>query len=110
MRLSDESFRGRAIISADGQVVGEVTAIFLTREEWRLESLRVRLGKDVADHLGAGRTLFHPGVIEIPIHTVQSVGEKIVLSVPVDALRDCIKPDSSEELDSTQTSEARPHT
>ena len=87
MRISDESIRGRAIVASDGQQVGEVDALFLESEGWRVESLHIKLHKDVADKLGATRGVFHAGALEIPVGMVQSVGDSVVLSVPVDELR-----------------------
>jgi sporulation protein YlmC with PRC-barrel domain len=87
MRLSDDNLRGRTIIAADGQVVGHVTALFLDSDTWRVESLQVQLGKDIADQLGAERSMFHAGTLEVPTRMVQSVGDTVVLSVPVDELR-----------------------
>jgi len=90
MRLSDENLRGRTVIGADGQAVGEVTALFLDSEAWSVESLRVKLRKEIADQLGASRTMFHAGTVEIPIRLIQSVGDAVVLSVPVDGLREVL--------------------
>lgn len=87
MRLSDENLKGRTVIGADGQAVGEVAALFLDSEAWGIQSLQVRLRKEIADRIGAPRTVFHSGTIEIPIRLIQSVGDAVVLSVPVDALR-----------------------
>jgi sporulation protein YlmC with PRC-barrel domain len=87
VRLSDDSIRGRTIIAADGKVVGEITAIFIESDAWRVESLQAKLGKDIADQIGADRSLFHAGTLEIPVRMVQSVGDTVVLSVPVDGLR-----------------------
>lgn len=87
MRLSDETLRGRTIIAADGQVVGEVHAVFLDSDVWRVQSLQVALRKDVADALGAHRSAFHAGALEIPVGMVQSVGDAVVLAVAVDGLR-----------------------
>src|SRR5512133_2804339 len=95
MRLSDESLRGRTVIGADGRAVGEIAALFLSDETWGVESLRVKLRKEIADELGASRTLFHAGTVEIPIRLVQSVGDAVVLSVPVDGLREVL-PDAGE--------------
>lgn len=88
MRLSDESFRGRPVIGADGQVIGSIKSMFLDATEWRVESVCVELRKDVADHVGASRSIFHHGVIEIPVRLIQSVGDTVLLSVAVDALRE----------------------
>ena len=87
MRLSDENLRGRTVIASDGLAIGEVAVLFLDSDAWRVESLQVKLRKDVADRLGAGRSMFHAGAVEIPIRMVQSVGDAVVLSVAVDDLR-----------------------
>jgi len=87
MRLSDDNIRGRSIIAADGQVVGEITALFLESDTWRVESLQAKLGKDIADQIGADRSMFHAGTLEIPVHMVQAVGDTVVLSVPIEGLR-----------------------
>ena len=87
MRLSDENLRGRTIIGADGQVIGELTALFLESSAWRVESLQVKLRKDIADRLGADRSVFHAGTLEVPVRMVQSVGDTVILSVAVDDLR-----------------------
>lgn len=87
MRLSDETLRGRHVVAADGLVIGEVAALFLDSDGWRVESLQIKLGNDVADQLGAARSLFHAGTVEVPVRMVQSVGDAVVLSVPVSDLR-----------------------
>ncbi|MHC5079541.1 MAG: PRC-barrel domain-containing protein [Planctomycetota bacterium] len=96
MRLSDENIRGRTIIAADGQVVGEITALFFESEAWSVESLQAKLGKDIADQLGANRTLFHAGSLENPVRLVQSIGDTVVLSVPVNGLREVLPGDLAE--------------
>lgn len=58
MRLSDKNMSGRTIIAADGQVIGEITALFLDSDARRVESLQVMLCKDITDHLGAHRSVF----------------------------------------------------
>ena len=42
MRLSDETLRGRTVIAADGQAIGEVAALFLDSDAWRVESLQIK--------------------------------------------------------------------
>ena len=87
MRLSDENLRGRTVIASDGLAIGAVSALFLDGDSWRVESLQVKLRKDVADRLGADRNMFHAGALEIPIGMIQSVGDAVVLSVALDGLR-----------------------
>lgn len=87
MRLSDENLRGRTVIASDGLAIGEISALFLDPDAWRVESIHVKLRSDIADRLGADRSMFHAGAVEVPISMVQSVGDAVVLAVPVDDLR-----------------------
>lgn len=87
MRVSDESLRGRNVIASDGVAIGQVTALFLDANQWRVESLQVKLHKDIADRVGAEHTWFRAGALEIPTRAIQSVGDAVVLSVAVDELR-----------------------
>ena len=87
MRLTDENLHGRKVIASDGLGIGEISALFVDGDTWRVESLQVKLHKDVSDRLGADRSMFHSGAIEIPTSMVQSVGDAAVLSVPIDELR-----------------------
>lgn len=87
MRLSDENLRGRTVIASDGLAIGSVTMLFIDSDGWRVESLQIKLHKDVADRLGADRSWLRAGAVEIPIRMVQSVGDAVVLSAGVDELR-----------------------
>lgn len=67
MRLSDENLRGRTVIAADGQAIGEIAALFLDSEAWQIQSLNIKLRKEVADQLGATRGMFHAATLELPV-------------------------------------------
>ena len=88
MRLSDESLRGRTVISADGKAIGSIAELFISSTDWRVESVRIELRKDIADRIGANRTIFHRGTIELPVSFIQSVSDAVVLSVDVEKLRE----------------------
>lgn len=88
MRLSDDNLRGRTVIAADGVAVGVIAALFLDSDHWRIESLQVKLHRDIADRIGAKHNIFHTGSLEIPIRLVQSVGDAVVLAVTVEGLRE----------------------
>ncbi|HVK82540.1 MAG TPA: PRC-barrel domain-containing protein [Kofleriaceae bacterium] len=95
MRLSGKTIHGRTVISADGQVVGTIEELFLTGPEWRIESILIELNKDVADRIGASRTILRHATLELPIAFVQSVGDTVVLSVNVDQLREVHRADGA---------------
>jgi sporulation protein YlmC with PRC-barrel domain len=87
MQISDEQFRGRTVIAADGQAIGEVAALFIDTSTWMIASLQIKLSKTAADQLGAARGLLHAATIELPVRLVQSVGDTVLLSVPTLGLR-----------------------
>lgn len=88
MRISDETLRGRTVISADGAAIGAIAELFIDNTRWQVESIRIELRKDIADRIGANRTFLHRGSIELPVGFIQSVGDAVVLSIDVDALRE----------------------
>ena len=49
MQVSDEHFRGRTVIAADGQAIGEVTALFIDTSAWIIIGLQIKLSKSVAE-------------------------------------------------------------
>jgi sporulation protein YlmC with PRC-barrel domain len=99
MRVTKENLQGRTMISSDAQVVGEVSGIFLDSKSWRVESLQVKLGKDMADALGADHSIFRAGTLEVPVRMIQSVGDTVVLSVKASALREVLPAPTESEAD-----------
>lgn len=88
MRLSDKTLQGRTVITADGKVIGSISELSISTSEWRVESIHIELDKDIADRIGANRTMFHRGTIELPVSFVQSVSDTVVLTVDVEQLRE----------------------
>jgi sporulation protein YlmC with PRC-barrel domain len=95
MRLSDETLRGRTVIGADGMAIGSVAELFVS-SEWRVESIRIELRKEIADRIGANRTLFHRGMIELPVSFIQSVSDAVVLTINVEQLREAHRPPATD--------------
>ena len=87
MQISDEQLRGRTVIAADGQAIGEVAAVFMDTATWTVVALQIKLSKAAAEQLGAARGLLRAATLELPVRTVQSVGDTVLLSVPTLELR-----------------------
>ena len=87
MRISDEHFRGRTVIAADGQAIGEVSALLIDTSAWSILALQIKLNKVVAEKIGAARSIIHAATVEVPVRLVQSVGDAILLSIPTLELR-----------------------
>ena len=43
MQISDELFRGRTVIAADGQAIGEVAALFIDTSKWLIVAIQIKL-------------------------------------------------------------------
>ena len=94
MQISDDELRGRPVITADGQVLGEIKRLFLDTDRLSVTGLLVEMRKGIADQLGASRSMFRAAAVEIPIGAVQSIGETVVLSVRLDELRGSVPRDA----------------
>jgi sporulation protein YlmC with PRC-barrel domain len=93
MQVSDEHFRGRTVIAADGQAIGEVAELLIDTSAWTITGLQIKLHKPVAEQIGAARGFLRAATLELPVHMVQSVGDAVILSVPTLELRQ-ILPDA----------------
>ena len=87
MQVSDEHLRGRTVIAADGQAIGEVAALFIDTSTWTIVALQIKLSKSAAEQLGAARGLLRAATFEVPVRLIQSVGDTVLLSVPTLELR-----------------------
>lgn len=87
MQVSDDQFRGRTVIAADGQTIGEVAALFIDTSVWSIVALQIKLSKSAAEQLGATRGLLRAATFELPVRMVQSVADTVLLSVPTQELR-----------------------
>jgi sporulation protein YlmC with PRC-barrel domain len=87
MQVSDEHFRGRTVIAADGQTIGEVAELLIDTSAWNITGLQIKLHKPVAEQIGAARGILRAATLELPVHVVQSVGDTVLLSVPTLELR-----------------------
>lgn len=99
MQISDELLRGRTVIAADGQAIGEVDALFIETSTWNIESLKIKLSKAATEQLGAARSLLHAATIELPVRMVQSVGDTVLLAVPTPGLRQTSAEDVSHQVE-----------
>lgn len=75
------------MISADGQAIGEVAALFIDTATWMISALQVKLSKAAAEQLGVTRGLLRAATLELSVSMVQSVGDAVLLSVPTLELR-----------------------
>jgi sporulation protein YlmC with PRC-barrel domain len=87
MIYPEEALHGKAVLSSDGVVIGEISRLFIDSTDWRVRSIEVRLRKEPADRVGIHRSLFHPATIEISAQQIQSFEDALILSIPLGELR-----------------------
>jgi len=95
MQVSDEHFRGRTVIAADGHAIGEVAELLIDTSAWTIVALQIKLNKAAADQLGAARGILRAATLHLPVRLVQSVGDAVLLSVPTLELRQVL-PDAND--------------
>ena len=95
MQISDERLRGRTVIAADGQAIGEVSSLFIDTSTWTIVALQIKLSKSAAEQLGAARGLLRAATFELPVRMIQSVADTVLLTVPTLELRQT-SPDAAE--------------
>jgi len=87
MTLNDQALHGRVVLSGDGLAIGEITRLNVDSATWHVTSFEVKVRKEVAERIGVHRSMFHTATIVIPTEHVQSVGDAVILSVPLAVLR-----------------------
>lgn len=87
MKISDRELIGRAVIAADGRVIGKVSGITIDTDGPTLGTLEIELRKPLEDELGVEHHMLRASKIEVSFGEIQSIGETVVLAVPVEALR-----------------------
>ncbi len=85
--LFEDGIRGRKVVAADGQIVGEVADLMLNYATWQVESVQLKLIKEIADGLGIPRSMMRAATIDLPVQMIQSVGDAVLLTVPAGQLR-----------------------
>jgi len=80
--LYDEHLRGRTVIAADGQTIGEMAALFVDTSKWMILALQIKLTKSAAEQLGAAKSLLRAATLDLPVRLIQSVGDAVLLSIP----------------------------
>jgi len=85
--LTDDSLRGRTVLSGDGGAIGDVARLIVDGRSLRIEAIQVKLRRDAAERIGVPRGLFRAHTIDIPAEHVQSIGDAVILAVPLEALR-----------------------
>ncbi|MBA3502818.1 MAG: PRC-barrel domain containing protein [Myxococcota bacterium] len=94
MRITDDNMHGRVVLSSDGLAIGEVEKLYFHGGQFAIDSLEIKVRKEIAEKLGLKHSTFHPATMEIPVGFVQSVGDVVILTAKLEELQ-MIRPTSN---------------
>jgi sporulation protein YlmC with PRC-barrel domain len=83
----EESVSGRSVVDSTGRVIGVVDGLVIDTEALRIEALRAKLDKEIAEEIGAPHGAFRAARLDVPLDFVQSVADAVILKGPVGTLR-----------------------
>jgi sporulation protein YlmC with PRC-barrel domain len=81
MLIDDGKLRGKKIITADGREVGEVGALEIELDTWKIQWLELKLLRDVLETLGLKKPLFGTIHARLAPERIRSVTDNVVLTV-----------------------------
>lgn len=85
---------GRRVAGSQGRHIGTVESIiFATEGPWMVQSLTVRLGKEVTAELKLEKSLISTPLISIATKDIRTVGDIVMLSIDATGLGERVKKD-----------------
>ena len=82
---------GKQIVSAKGEMLGEVDGVDVDLNNWQVTGLYVSLTDDATTELGFKKSFWSRIVINLPTTLIVSVGEVIPLSNSIKSLKDLVE-------------------
>lgn len=84
--MTDDDLHGHTVLSADGHAIGELTHFLIDRGKLELAGLEVKVRRNVAERLHLAQSRLRATTITIPADSVHSIGDVVILEVPLDSL------------------------
>ncbi len=79
--------KGKKVTGAKGYAVGEVEALDLEPDSWKVTSLRVSLTKDAATEIGLYKPFLSRAEVAVPTKIIDSVGNMVILKENIQDLK-----------------------
>lgn len=78
---------GKKVITLDGQVLGDVEDTEISVESWAVTNIYVALTKEISDKFKFDKPFLGSVTVYLPIETIATVGEVILLNKDVESLK-----------------------
>ena len=79
---------GKRVITSNGQFLGVVEDTEVSVDEWRVTHLHVSLEKEISGGLHFDHPFLGSVKVQLPVSTVQVVGDVIVLNKSIEELKE----------------------
>ena len=86
MLLEDGKLRGKKVITADGREVGEIGALEIELDVWKVQWLELKLLRDVLEALKLKKPLFGTVHARLAPERVHNVTDNVVLTIDFEQL------------------------
>jgi sporulation protein YlmC with PRC-barrel domain len=70
---------GKDVISQDGRDIGDVADLVFDTESWTIETIVVKLGRELLEQFHMKKPLIGTQTIQIPTSYVSGVGDRVIL-------------------------------
>lgn len=85
MQISE--LKGMAVLTSNGQNIGEVKEAEVDAGDWRVESLSVRLSRDASTELGMDAKIIGHDTIKISTNEISGAHDTVILTLSTEDLR-----------------------
>jgi sporulation protein YlmC with PRC-barrel domain len=85
MQISE--LKGMAVLTSNGQNIGEVKEAEIDTVNWRVESLAVRLSRDVSAELGMDAKIIGHDTIQVSTNEISGAHDTVILTTSTEDLR-----------------------
>ncbi len=85
-RAKFSELSGKGVISQDGRELGVVADCALDQEAWHIDTLVVKLDRELLESFHMKRPMFGTQTVQIPTTYVSGVGDKVILRKTLEEL------------------------
>ena len=86
---------GKSVVSQDGAEIGDIQALDVDVDSWKVAALEIRLERGVLEKLNLKKPLLGSQSVRIATDRVSGVSDKVVLKSTVDQIAFIDKPEGS---------------
>lgn len=88
MHIRFDEIPGRAVLDANGRVIGRVKAALVDGETWLIDTLRIRISRHAAAEMDMAWSFWRRPKMDVPTGLIHAASDAIILRVSLAELRE----------------------